>query len=107
MVVAETLPVVGVAVADSGAGGGEAVGDDAVEIVRRSTLCVREEDRSYASIAVPQPDCESAEADEVAALEVEVVDWAAARLATARMRAAVYCMLIDLLVCDVLRETGA
>jgi hypothetical protein len=35
------------------------------------------------------------------------VDWAAARLATARMRAAVYCMLIYLLVCDVLRETGA
>lgn len=70
LVVAETLPVVGVAVADSGAGGGEAVGDDAVEIVRRSTLCVREEDRSYASIAVPQPDCESAEAEEVAALDV-------------------------------------
>ena len=62
---------------------------------------------SYASMAWPQPDWLTPVADEVAALEVEVVDWAAARLATARMRAAVYCMLIDLLVCDVLRETGA
>ena len=39
LVVAETLPVVGVAVADSGAGGGEAVGDDAVGNVRCVFLC--------------------------------------------------------------------
>ena len=41
LVVAETLPVVGVTVADSGAGGGEAVGDDAVEIVRYILFVIR------------------------------------------------------------------
>lgn len=56
-----------------------------------STLCNLKEDRSYASMAVPQPDCESPEAEEVAALEV--VDWAAARLATARTKAVVYCIV--------------
>ena len=48
-------------------------------------------------MAWPQPDWLTPVADEVAALEVEVVDWAAARLATARMRVVVYCMLVDLL----------
>lgn len=43
-------------------------------------------------MAVPQPDCESAEAEEVAALDV--VDWAAARPATARTKADVYCIVI-------------
>jgi hypothetical protein len=43
-------------------------------------------------MAVPQPDCESAEAEEVAALDV--VDWAAARPATARMMAFVYCIVM-------------
>ena len=54
---------------------------------------------SYASMAWPQPDWLVPVADEVAALEVVVLveDWAAARLATARMRAVVYCMV--LLVC--------
>jgi hypothetical protein len=53
---------------------------------------------SYASRAAPQPDWLVPVADEVDALEVVVlVDWAAARLATARTRAVVYCMLIDLL----------
>jgi hypothetical protein len=39
---------------------------------------------------MPQPDVE--EAEEVAALDV--VDWAVAKLATARTIAAVYCILI-------------
>ena len=43
-------------------------------------------------MAVPQPDCESAEAEEVAALDV--VDWAAARPATARTMAVVYCIVV-------------
>jgi len=43
-------------------------------------------------MAVPQPDCESAEAEVVAALDV--VDWAAARPATARTKADVYCIVI-------------
>ena len=84
-------------VADSGAGGGEAVGDDAVGIVRHYTLCSWNGTHSYASMAVPQPDCESAEADVVAALDV--VDWAAARPATARTMAVVYCIvMIDLML---------
>jgi hypothetical protein len=45
-------------------------------------------------MAPPHPDWLTPVADEVAALEVVVLDWAAARLATARMRVAVYCMLI-------------
>ena len=50
---------------------------------------------SYASMAWPQPDWLVPVADEVAALEVVVlVDWAAARLATARMRAVEYCMVL-------------
>ena len=58
-------------------------------------LCDWKGDLSYASMAVPQPDCESPEAVEVAALDV--VDWAAARPATARTMAVMYCMaIIDL-----------
>ena len=47
-------------------------------------------------MAPPHPDWLTLPvAEEVDALEVVVVvDWAAARLATARMRVAVYCMLI-------------
>lgn len=41
MVVAEALPVVGVAVADSGAGRGEAVGDDAVRLVSYMLYALR------------------------------------------------------------------
>jgi hypothetical protein len=49
---------------------------------------------SYASMAWPQPDWLVPVAEEVAALDVVVlVDWAAARLAMAMMRAVVYCML--------------
>lgn len=48
-------------------------------------------------MAVPQPDCESAEADVVAALDVE--DWAAARPATARTMAVVYCIvMVDMML---------
>ena len=43
-------------------------------------------------MAVPQPDCESPEAEEVAALDV--VDCAAARPATARTMAVVYCIVM-------------
>ena len=43
-------------------------------------------------MAVPQPDCESPEAEELAALDV--VDWAAARPATARTMAVVYCIVM-------------
>lgn len=43
-------------------------------------------------MAVPQPDCESAEAEVVAALDV--VDWAVARPATARTMAVVYCIVM-------------
>ena len=51
---------------------------------------------SYASIELPQPDWLVPVADEVAALEVVVlVDWAAARLAMAMMRAVVYCIVAD------------
>lgn len=50
-----------------------------------------------ASMAVPQPDCESPEAEEVAALDV--VDCAAARPATARTMAVVYCIvMIDVML---------
>ena len=53
--------------------------------------------QSYASMAVPQPDCESAETDVVAALDV--VDWAAARPATARTMAVVYCIaMVDVML---------
>lgn len=45
-------------------------------------------------MASPQPE-ELVVAEEVAALAVEVVDWAAARPATARTRAVVYCMFVD------------
>lgn len=52
-------------------------------------------------MAVPQPDCESPEAEEVAALDV--VDWAAARPATARTMAVVYCIvMIDVMLLSVL-----
>ena len=52
---------------------------------------VWERGSSYASMELPQPDSEL-EAEEVAALDV--VDWAVARLATARRMAVVYCMVI-------------
>ena len=45
-------------------------------------------------MAPPQPEEEELEALEVAALEV-VEDWAAARPATAKMRAVVYCILLS------------
>jgi len=60
-------------------------------------------------MAPPHPDWLTLPvADEVDALEVVVVvDWAAARLATARRRAAVYCILVgSLWVFIVIRETG-
>lgn len=56
------------------------------------TLCDCRGAQSYASMAVPQPDCESPEAEELAALDV--VDWAAARPATARTMAVVYCIVM-------------
>ena len=72
MVVAEAVPVLGSAAADSDAGGGEAVGDDAANVryMFDATL-LGKKDKSYASMAVPQPDCELAE--EVAAA-LDVVD---------------------------------
>lgn len=67
-------------------------------------------------MAAPHPDWLTPVADEVAALEEVVEDWAAARLATARTRALVYCMLVDGFVrvvagvlivgCYLIRETG-
>ena len=61
-------------------------------------------------MAPPHPDWLTLSvADEVDALEVVVVvlDWAAARLATARTRAVVYCILVgSLWVFIVIRETG-
>jgi len=46
-------------------------------------------------MAPPHPDWLTPVADEVEALEEVVLeDWAVARLATARMRAVVYCMLV-------------
>lgn len=49
---------------------------------------------TYASMAPPHPDWLMPVAVDVDALEVLVeVDWAVARLAAARMRAVVYCMI--------------
>lgn len=55
LVVAQAVPVLRVAGADSQAGGGEAVGDDSVGNVRR-LVQYEGNNESYASMAVPQPD---------------------------------------------------
>jgi len=88
LVVAQAVPVLRATAADPEAGGLKAIADDAVADVR--VYPGEKEDQSYASMAEPQP--EDDEADEVAA--VEVVDCAAAKLATARTMAAVYCIVM-------------